>query len=183
MKLKFLEIGTSVKTKLNEFFSTLSQRRCRREPALELEDACIEEEEEEKEEEEEQDVLTRFLQTRKNQLMDLQDHLERYCNVLPVFGFNTAKYDISLLKRYLLPLPIIERGIEPIVIKKANQFFYKFGDVQLLDILNFLGGATRFDSFWKAYKTSETKRYFPYEWFNDPGKLNNIEFPPYKTFF
>ena len=35
----------------------------------------------------------------------------------------------------------------------------------------------------KAYKTSKTKGYFPYEWFNDPEKLNNIQLPPYGTFF
>ena len=34
---------------------------------------------------------TQFLQIRKNQLFDLQETLERYCNVLPVFGFKSAK--------------------------------------------------------------------------------------------
>ena len=83
----------------------------------------------------------------------------------------------------MLRLLVNERGIEPIVIKKANQFVsFKFGDVQLLDILNFLGGATSLDSFLKAYKTSETKSYFPYEWFDDPEKLNNTQLPPYETF-
>ena len=94
----------------------------------------------------------------------LQEHLERYCNVLPVFGFNSAKYDINFIKSYLLPILINERNMEPIVIKKAKQFVsFKFGNVQLLDIMNFLGGATSLDSFLKAYKTAETKRFFPYE--------------------
>ena len=47
------------------------------------------------------------------------------------------------------------------VIKKANQFVsFKFGDIQLPDIMNFLGGAIS-DSFLKAYKTKETKGFFP----------------------
>ena len=51
-----------------------------------------------------------------------------------------------------------EREIEPTVIKKANQYKpFKFGNVQFLDIMNFLGGATSLDSFLKAYKTSETE--------------------------
>ena len=100
----------------------------------------------------------------KTQLIELQELLERYCNVLPVFGFNSAKYDINLIKSYLLPILIKERNMEPIVIKKANQFVsFKFGDVQLLGIMNFLGGATSLDSFLKACKTSETKGFFPYE--------------------
>ena len=101
MKIKFLEIETSVKSKLNELFAAPDQHRCRRELGLEFEDVCIEaekeEEEKEEEEEEEQDVLTEFLQTQKNQLFDLQDHLWRYCNVLPLFGFSRAKYNISSL--------------------------------------------------------------------------------------
>ena len=82
----------------------------------------------------------------KNQLIELQEHLERYCKVLPVFGFNKAKYDIILIKSYLLPILINEKNMKPTVIKKANQFVsFKFGDVQLLDIMNFLGGATSLD--------------------------------------
>ena len=116
-----------------------------------------------------------FLQKQKNQLIDLQNHLERYCNVLPVFGFNSAKYDFNLLKGYLMPLLVNERGLEPIVVKKANQFVsFRFRDVQLLDILNFLWEATSLDSFLKAYKTSETKGYFSYEWFDNPEKLDKI---------
>ena len=87
----------------------------------------------------------------KNQLTDLQEHFERYCNVLPVFRFNSAKYDIDQIKSYLLPIHVNERDVEPTVIKKANQFVsFKFGDIQLLDIMNLLGGATSLDSFLKA---------------------------------
>ena len=121
---------------------------------------------------------------KKNQLIDVQESLERYCNVLPVFGFNSAKYDLNLIKSYLLPIPINERDIEPTVIKKANQFIsFKFGDIQLLDILNFLGGATSLDSFLKAYKTSETKGFFHYEWFDHPDKMQNTELPPYDALY
>ena len=98
----------------------------------------------------------------KIQLIEPQEHLERYCNVLPVFGFNSAKYNINLIKSHFLPILINERNMEPTVTKKANQFVsFLFGDVQLLDIMKFLGGATSLDSFLKAYKTSEAKEFFP----------------------
>ena len=178
MKLKFLEIETAIKNKLTRTLESLNERRCRNQRVFEFEDHCFEDDDEEK------DVSTQFLQMQKNQLIELQEHLERYCNVLPVFGFNSAKYDINLIKSYLLPILIDERNIEPIVIKKANQFVsFKFGDVQLLDIKNFLGGATSLDSFLKAYKTAETKGFFPYEWFDCPQKMNNSELPPYDAFF
>ena len=127
---------------------------------------------------------TQFLQIQKNQLIDLQETLERYCNVLPVFGFNSANYDLNLIKSYLLPILVNEQNIQPTVIKKANQFIsFKFGDIQLLDISNFLGGATSLDSFLEAYKTSETKRFFPYEWFDHPDKILDTELPSYDAFY
>ena len=129
-------------------------------------------------------MCTQFLQMQKNQLIDLQEHFKPYCNMLPDFGFNNAKYDIILIKSYLLPILVNERRIEPTVIKKANQFVsFKFGEVQLLDIMNFLGGATSLDSFLIAYKTEEIKGFFLHEWFDNPEKLNNKELPPYDSFF
>ena len=84
----------------------------------------------------------------------------------------------------MLPILVNERNIEPTVIKKGKQFIsFKFGDFQLLDIMNFLGGATGFDSFLKACKTSETKGFFPYEWFDHPDKTQKPEVFPYDAFY
>ena len=178
MKLEFQEIETAIKSKLTRTLESLNERRCRNQRNFEFEDHCFEDDNEEK------DASTQFLQIQKNQLMDLQEHLERYCNGLPVFGFNCAKYHIILIKTYLLPILINERNMEPIVIKKANHIVsFKFGGVQLLDLRNFFGGATSLDSFLKAYKTAETKGFFQYEWFDCPQKMNNSELPPYDAFF
>ena len=74
--------------------------------------------------------------------------------------------------------------MEPSVIKKTKQIVsFNFVDVQLLDIMNILGGATSLNSFLKAYKTSEPKKFFPYEWFDCPQKMNNRELPPCDAFF
>ena len=117
-------------------------------------------------------------------MIEPQEHFERYCTVLPVFGFNSTKYDMNLIKSYFLPILINKRKLEHTVIKKSNHFVsFKFDDVQLLDIMIFLGGATSLDWFLKAYKTSETKGFFPYEWFDCPQKMNNSELPPYDAFF
>ena len=68
-----------------------------------------------------------------------------------MLGVNSANYDINLIKSYLLPILINESNMEPTVIEKTNQFVsFKFGDVQLLDIMNFLAGATSLESFLKA---------------------------------
>ena len=135
-------------------------------------------------------VITKFMpqlnsyRYKKNQITDLQESLERYCKVLPVFSFNSAKYDFNLIKSYLLPIIVNEGDIQPTVIKRASQFSsFKFGDFQLLDIMNFLGGAESLDSLLKAYKTSETKRFFPCEWLDHPNKVHNTELFPYDAFY
>ena len=69
------------------------------------------------------------------------------------------------------------RDIETVVIKTTNQYIsFKFRDIQLLDIMNFFGAATSLDSFLKAYKTSETKGFFPCECFDHPEKMQNRTF-------
>ena len=144
MKLKFLEVETTIKSKLTRTLKSLNERRCCKQRVFEFDDHCFEDDNEEK------DASTQFLQMQKIQLIELQEHLERY-NVLPVFEFKSTKYDINLIKSYLLPTLTNERNMEPTVIKEANQFVsFKFGDVQLLDIMNFLGGATSLDSFLEA---------------------------------
>ena len=104
----FLDSETTMKIKSGSILEELTQRHNRREQA-DLDDC-----------DNETYASTQLLQIQKNQLNDLQESLERYCNVLPVFGFKSAKYDINLIKSYLLPILINERDIEPTVIKKAN---------------------------------------------------------------
>ena len=171
----FLDIETTIKIKLCNILEKLTQRHNWREHARfdMSQDDC----------DNEICASTQFLQIQKNQLFDLQKSLERSCSVVPVSG-NNVKYDLNLIKSFLLPIFLNERDIEPTVIKKANQFIsFKFDDFQLLDILNFLGGTTSRDSFLKAYKTSDTKGFFPYEWFNHPDKLQNWELPLYDAFY
>ena len=152
MRMSFIEVETAIESRLSHVMGLLNERRSKREATFTFED----------ESSEGKDVSIQFLHMQKKQLIQLQEHFERYCNVLPVFGFNSGKYDINLIKKYLLPILVEDKDIEPIVIKNANQYVsFEFCDVQFLDILNFLGGATNLDFFLKAYKTEETKGFSP----------------------
>ena len=91
-----------------------------------------------------------------------------------------AKYDLNLIKSYLVALLVNEKEIEPTSINKATQIVaFKFGNVQFLYVMNFFGCATSLDSFLKAYKTSETKSFFSFEWFDWPDKLMVQSLPSY----
>ena len=154
MKNFFLDIQTTIKIKLGNIFEKLSQRhyRCEHARLDTNQDDC----------DNEIWASAQSYRYKKNQRIDPQESLELCGNVLPVFGFNSAKYDHNLIKSYLLHSLVNERDIEPTVIKKANHFIsFNFGDNQLLDIKNFLCGATSLDWFLKAYKTSETTRISP----------------------
>ena len=154
MKNLFPDIETTKQIKLGNILEKLTQRYFRREHArFDLsQDDC----------DNKICASTQLLQIQKNQLFDLQESLECYCIVLPLFGFNSTKYDLNLIRSYLLPFLVNQRDIEPTVIKKANQFIsFKLADFRQLNILNFLGGATSLHSFLKAYRTSETKGFSP----------------------
>ena len=127
----------------------------------------------------------------------MKQHLERYVKILPNFGFNSGRYDLNLIKSYLILYLICDKEQETSVIKNEIDYIsFKFGDVQILDIMKFLGGATTLDSFLKAYKARETmdsflkaykaretKGFFPYEWFDNADKLDFPELPPYEALF
>ena len=125
MKLRFIEVETAIKIKLSSILEQLNQRHSQPERVFDYDN-----DEYFNDTAEETKLSTQFLQMQENQLIDLQEHFESYCNTLPVFGFNSAKYDINLIKSYLLPILVNKRQIEPTVIKKANQFVsFNFKDV------------------------------------------------------
>ena len=106
----FFDIETTINIKPGSILETLTQRQNRGEQA-DLDDCGNE-----------TCTSTQFLQIQKKQFIDVQEHLERYCNVLPIFGFNSAKYDLNLKKSYSLPILVNQRNIETTV-KKSEPVY------------------------------------------------------------
>ena len=70
---------------------------------------------------------------------------------IPIFGFKSGRYDYILIKPYSIPYLTRDEEQEISVIKKGNDFMsFKFADVQLFDIMKFMGGATTLDFFLKS---------------------------------
>ena len=113
LKLKFIEVQTAINIKLSSVLEQLNEKHSQRERVIDFDDN-----EQFNDTAEEKELTTEILQMQKNQLIDSQEDFERYCNTLPVFCFYRAKYDINLVKSYLLPILVNEQQIEPIVIKK-----------------------------------------------------------------
>ena len=67
-----------------------------------------------------QEFSRKSLNQRKRNLLNLQESLDNYLSNVPVLGFNSAKYDLNLIKSYLIPFLIIEKGLQLRVIKKKQ---------------------------------------------------------------
>ena len=138
----------------------------------------------EPDEEEDEDLEFRRLRCQLKMLSKLRQDLENYYSTIPVFGFNSSRYDLNLIKEYLLHHLIIEKNVVPKVIRTGNKYIgMNFLGLQFLDILNFLGGVTTLDNFLKAYGASEEKGFFPYEWFDSAEKMNESQLPPIESFW
>ena len=75
-KLKFLEVETAIKIKLSIVLEQLNQRHSQRERIIDFED-----DEFFNDTANEEELSIQFFQMQKNQVIDLQDHFERYFNV------------------------------------------------------------------------------------------------------
>ena len=98
MRMSLHEVETAMKSKLSHLIELLNERRLRPEATFTLEVECGEAESEGKE-----SVSTKFLHMQKKELIELQDLFVRN-NVLPVFGFNSGEFDITLIKTSFLPM-------------------------------------------------------------------------------
>ena len=96
MHTKFASIQEIINSRVKTIFEKLNEGKGHTTPAFDFDDGCIEEKEEE--EVEEAAMSAQFLQLQKNQFLELKQHLELYMNTLPVFGFNSGKYDLNLIK-------------------------------------------------------------------------------------
>ena len=112
----------------------------------------------EPDEKEEEELEIRRLRCELKMLSKLRQDFENYYSTIPVFGFNSSRYDLNLIKEYLLHHLLIEKNVVPKVIRTGNKYIgMNFLGLQFLDILNFLGGATTLDNFLKAYGASGEK--------------------------
>ena len=108
IKNLFSDIKTTMRIKLGSILEKLTRRHIRKEQA-DLDDC-----------DNETYSSIEVLHIQKKQLYGLQEHRERYCNVSPIFGFNSAEYGLNLMKSSLFPIFVEKRTIEPTVIKKTN---------------------------------------------------------------
>ena len=88
----------------------------------------------------------------KKKYTSLRASLELYCNQLIVLSFNGQKYDVPLIKRYLLSSLSRLDSIPDRAIKKERAYMaLSTPKLKFLDVINYLGAGTSLDAFYRAY--------------------------------
>ena len=96
--------------------------------------------------------------TRMKSLENLFKKFEDYCKELAVFGFNSAGYDIKLIKKYLFKELCKHRQQPNFTVKKAGKYpSIKTEHLKFMDIWQFLAPGYNLKSFFKAFGVSEQK--------------------------
>ena len=130
-------------------------------------------------------------------LQNLESEFKKHVEQVTVLGYNSAKYDINLLKEYLIVQFLSDyaqkEDKEPIrVIKQqASYTVLELGHyLKFLDVYKYQSPSCTLDSFMKAEGIVDTnnsdksvKSYFPYEWFDSYDKLDYPGLPPPPCWF
>ena len=105
-----------------------------------------------------------------------------WVNQVPVFGFNSGKYDLNLVKEYFVRTPLNMNDVT--VAKKDNSYMFLTTPMyKFLDIKNYLAPGLNYDSWCKASGCAVSKLVFPYEWLDDYNKLSDVGPVKYENFF
>ena len=109
-------------------------------------------------------ALLRIESSRLRQLKVLQEKLTLYTDSLPVFSFNSAKYDTNLILGELVRSSEIDQQKEPSVIKRDQTYQLIHVQTQhfrFLDVSAFLAPNISYAKFLKMYNSAEEKFFFP----------------------
>ena len=105
-----------------------------------------------------------------------------WVNQVPVFGFNSGRYDINMIKEYFVKNLAIISDVD--VAKKENSYmFLSTPNFKFLDIKNYLAPGLSYDAWCRAYGCGLQKLAFPFEWLDSFEKLNHIGPVKYEEFY
>ena len=120
----------------------------------------------------------------KNVYQKLKEELDTYCRQTIVLAFNSAKYDMNLIKTHLAKTLDMHRPGETFTVKRNNSYACLANDkFKFLDITSYLAPGVSYSKFLKAFDVDENKGFFPYEWFDGPEKLQYSQLPPHAAFY
>ena len=149
-------------------------------------DEAVHFDDDEDENDDDNDVKNGKIHKFNHPLQKLYGEMEAYMRQVPVLGFNSAKYDLNLVKQCLAKhLNMHNNELRGnFVVKKSNSYAcIATQQLKFLDISQFLAAGASYSSFLKAYHIQENKGFFPYSYFDDVAKLEETSLPPHGAFY
>lgn len=122
----------------------------------------------------------------------LREKFESYLHQLPVVGFNSGKYDLQVIKRFLVRRFNLSRAHDAshenrfpsYVIQRGNQFMcITTKKLKFLDILNFVAPGFSYAQYLAGFGIKERKGFWPFEYITDIKQLNSEQLPPKSAFY
>ena len=99
--------------------------------------------------------------------------IEEWCNQVPVLGLNFGRYDLNLIREHFVERLSDTTGKFRVAKNENKIMFILTNSFRFLDIINYLGPATIYEKWVKAYECETVKSQFPYEWLDTPKKLDH----------
>lgn len=113
--------------------------------------------------------------------MSLKQDWEKWLNQIPVLGFNSAKFDINLIRQYFVPCLLrLNIEISPPIVRGSSYMMIATKDLLFLDITNYLAAGVSYSAWLKGFGVEEEKGIFPYE---SADQLSATELPDKSAFY
>ena len=116
------------------------------------------------------------------QIKEAEEKFQEYCTQLVVLGFNSAKYDLNLIKQQMAKIFNFESTAKFTVKRNNSYMCLSTEKFRFLDVSQYLAPGHDYSSFLKSFHVSEEKGFFPYEWFDSSTKLDFPALPEYDSF-
>ena len=129
---------------------------------------------------------------RRANCSNLEQRMRDYLAILPVFGFNSQRYDLNVIKPHLMKILTEEIDVDDdeavgqinfVVKKQDSMTCIQTASIRFLDTTNFIPPGYTYEAYLKAHGASLAKGFFPYEWMDDISKLNYTALPSQASFY
>ena len=136
------------------------------------------------------DVLKQYLDPSDFQMLpgEVKEQWRQWVNQVPVIGFNSGKYDLSMVKEYFVKEISYNKDDEcnedVLAAKKENDYmFLSTSKFNFLDVKNYIGPGLSYDAWCKTMGFRLQKLMFPYEWLDSYEKLSHVGPVSYEDFY
>lgn len=126
----------------------------------------------------------RYAREGNSRLKRLHERYFAWIANLPCFGFNSSRYDQSVVKEQLIKYMMNSGDGVKVAIKRGTSYkCLSCNGLMFLDVCNYLPPHTDYSSYLKSYQVKETKFFFPYEAFTSLDFLEQTSLPPHSAFY